>query len=125
MKKINYMPPIFNYFCTYMLCISLLIDNSTLNLILGALWLISLLCCCIETIFIIIPHMIKNKRIHIREKMHWIIEIFIFNPALVVSYTSDYIYKEKKDSLITNLSTLICIIGYLLLLYIAKIKGFI
>lgn len=113
MKKKKYLPPIFNYICTYVLWLVLLIKNQSIILVTGVIWLISLLICYAETIFVIIPHLIKNKRVHIVDKKHWLIEGTLFNAAFIVSYTSEYIYKEKKDCLITNLSTIICLVGYL------------
>lgn len=120
MKKKKYLPPILNYICLYMLCIALLIKNDSIILIIGCLFLISLLACYIETIVIIIPHLIKNKKVNVVDKKHWVIEGILFDAAFIVSYTSEYIYKEKRDILITNLSTAICLIGYIWLCLMIK-----
>ena len=108
MKKKRYIPSFFNYICTYLLAFSLLLQNKALTIITGIAWIISIVLCYIETIFVVIPHILKNKRFDGRESFHWILEVLAFSPALMVSYISQYINKEKKDALITNLSTLIC-----------------
>ncbi len=119
MKK-NYIPPVFHYVCSYLLGIALLTKNTIITLIFLIIWLISLFICYIETILVIIPHYLKNKRISSVEKRQDIIGGLLFNAVFIVSYSSQYIYKEKKDTLITNLSTLIGFIGYIFMFFAMK-----
>ncbi len=119
MKK-NYIPPVLHYVCSYLLGIALLTKNTIFTLIFLIIWFISLFICYIETIFVIIPHYLKNKRISSAEKRQNIISGLLFNAIFIVSYSSQYIYKEKKDTLITNLSTLIGFIGYIFIFFAMK-----
>lgn len=110
MKNKRYIPSFLNYIFTYVLAFSLLLQSKTLITITGIMWLISIVLCYVETIFIIIPHILKNKRLDGRESFHWILEVLALSPALMVSYISMYMNREKKDTMITNLSTLICLV---------------
>ena len=94
MKK-NYIPPVLHYICTYLFGIALLTKNKIFILPFLILWFISLFICYIETIFVIMPHYIKNKRISGPEKRYDIIHGILFSPMVIVSYSSKYIYKEK------------------------------
>ena len=113
--KIGYLPPFLNYFCTYLAGIIAIINNK-LFLISIAIWGISILICYIETMIFILPHLLKNKRIPKYEKRNMLFKGIILDAPFIVSYASEYIYKEKKEALITNVSSIVCIIGYLFLL---------
>ena len=114
--KLGYFPPILHCFCTYFLCITLVVNDKLYVNISMISFIVSLLLCYFETFVFILPHYLRNKSIKKKEKLYKFCKGLIFNAFFIISYSSEYIYKDKKHILITNLFTLLLISGYLFII---------
>ena len=101
--KLGYFPPILHCFCTYLLCITLVVNDKLYINISMIAFIVSLLLCYFETFVFILPHYLKNKSIKKQEKLYRFCRGLVFNAFFIISYSSEYIYKDKKQVLIINL----------------------
>lgn len=112
-KRKKYIPPIINVICLFLLCISVKLRLEIPINVCLILFGISLLACYIEAFVVVIPHIRKNKRINNVDKKRYFLEGTFFSATFIMSYISEYIYKDKKQVAITNIFSIIYLIGVL------------